>query len=143
RNGNCHTATRWASMLRSAGHRVAVSVAWQGERCDALIALHARRSHDSVARFRGERGAAPLAVVQTGTDLYRDLPQSAEARRSLALADRVIVLQDAALKEISASIRGKARVVYQSSDTSLRHSPQTQPFRIAVVGHLRAEKDPF
>jgi putative glycosyltransferase (TIGR04348 family) len=143
RNGNRHTATRWASMLRGAGHRVAVSVAWQGERCDALIALHARRSHDSVARFRAETGGAPLAVVLTGTDLYRDLPASAEARRSLELADRVVVLQDAALKEISPSIRRKTWVVYQSTDTVQRHSPPAHPFRIAVVGHLRAEKDPF
>src|SRR5438105_3015187 len=91
RNGNRHTATRWASMLRSAGHRVAVSLAWQGERCDALIALHARRSHASVAKFRQERPDASLVVVLTGTDIYRDLPASAEARRSLELADRLVV----------------------------------------------------
>ena len=79
-------------MLRSAGHRVAVSQAWEGERCDALIALHARRSHASVLKFE-ERSDAPLIVALSGTDLYRDLPDSAEARRSLELADRVIVLQ--------------------------------------------------
>jgi putative glycosyltransferase (TIGR04348 family) len=142
RNGNRHTATRWASMLRGAGHRVAVSLGWEGERCDALIALHARRSHAAILKFE-ERADAPLIVVLTGTDLYRDLPASAEAHRSLELADRVIVLQEAALRELAAPVRKKTWVVYQSSDCTLRHAPPRDRFRIAVVGHLREEKDPL
>ncbi|MGH8707710.1 MAG: selenoneine biosynthesis selenosugar synthase SenB, partial [Burkholderiales bacterium] len=94
RNGNRHTALRWASFLRRAGHRVSVALAWDGAACDLLIALHARRSAASVAHYRAAQPHGPLAVVLTGTDLYRDLPGSAEARRSLALADRIIVLQD-------------------------------------------------
>ena len=143
RNGNRHTALRWAAMLRSAGHRVSVQLAWEGEACDALVALHAQRSHDSIARYRARRPGGPLVVALTGTDLYRDLPASAEARRSLELADRVLVLQAAALDDLSAAIRKKSRVVYQSSATRLRGSPPKHPFRIAVVGHLREEKDPF
>jgi putative glycosyltransferase (TIGR04348 family) len=143
RNGNRHTATRWAAMLRGAGHRVGVTLAWNGEPCDTLIALHARRSHESIARFRQARPAAPLIVVLTGTDLYRDLPGSAEAQRSLELADRLIVLQEAALLELKKPLRRKAKTVYQSSDTALRHSPPAGRFRIAVIGHLREEKDPF
>src|SRR5262245_31023836 len=107
RSGNLHTATRWAAMLRGAGHRVQVGVSWQGEPCDLLIALHARRSHDSVVRYAG-----PLIVVLTGTDLYQDLPASADARASVERADRLIVLQEAALSEL----KRKASVVYQSSD---------------------------
>jgi putative glycosyltransferase (TIGR04348 family) len=144
RNGNLHTAARWAAMLRSAGCTVKVLQAWNGAPTDALVALHARRSHDSVQRWREAHPDAPLVVVLTGTDLYRDLPGSAPARRSLALADRVIVLQEAALQSLAAPVRRKARVVYQSSDTSLRHAPpRGGPFRIAIVGHLRDEKDPF
>ena len=86
RSGNRHTAARWARMLRAAGHRVTVLTQWRGERCDLLVALHARRSFASIERYRAAHPAAPLAVVLTGTDLYRDLPASAEARRSLALA---------------------------------------------------------
>jgi putative glycosyltransferase (TIGR04348 family) len=142
RNGNRHTATRWASMLRGAGHRVAVSLAWEGERCDVLIALHARRSHSSILKFE-EKSDAPLIVTLTGTDLYRDLPASAEARSSLELADRLIVLQDAALAELAPPARKKAWVVYQSSDCALRPTPPQNRFRIAVVGHLREEKDPL
>ena len=143
RNGNRHTAQRWAAMLRSAGHRAAVMLAWQGEPCDAMIALHARRSHDSIARYRAAHPIAPLIVTLTGTDLYRDLPESAEAQRSLEMADRIVVLQEAALRELSGPIRKKARVVYQSTDCALRRAPPRDRFRIAVVGHLREEKDPF
>jgi len=116
-------------------------VAWNGQPCDALIALHARRSHESIARFAATQ--KPLVVTLTGTDLYRDLPESAEARKSLELAHRVIVLQDAALAEVDASVRGKTRVVYQSADPRMTHRPPKAPFRIAVIAHLRAEKDPL
>jgi putative glycosyltransferase (TIGR04348 family) len=144
RNGNLHTAARWAAMLRSAGFTVKVAQAWDGAPTDALIALHARRSHDSVQRWRNAHPDAPLVVALTGTDLYRDLPRSAPARRSLALADRVIVLQEAALQSLAAPVQRKTRVVYQSSDTPLRHAPpRSGPLRIAIVGHLRDEKDPF
>ena len=141
RNGNRHTALRWATLLRASGHKVRVDVAWNGEPCDALIALHARRSHESIARYASTK--KPLILTLTGTDLYRDLPDSPEARASLEMAHRVIVLQDAALAELDATMRDKARVVYQSADPRLTHRPPKTPFRIAVIAHLRAEKDPL
>lgn len=141
RNGNRHTALRWATLLRAGGHRVRIDVAWHGEACDALIGLHARRSHDSIARFA--KTGKPLIVTLTGTDLYRDLPGSAEARKSLELADRLIVLQDAALAVLEPANRKKARVVYQSADPHLTHRPPKAPFRVAVIAHLRDEKDPL
>jgi putative glycosyltransferase (TIGR04348 family) len=143
RNGNRHTAQRWAGFLRSQGHQVAVSIAWNGEPCELLIALHARRSHSAVVAFRKQHPDKPLVVVLTGTDLYRDLPKSREARLSLRLADRVIVLQEDALRLLDAATRKKARVVHQSANPSVRHAPPGTPFRVAVVGHLREEKDPF
>jgi putative glycosyltransferase (TIGR04348 family) len=82
-------------------------------------------------------------VTLTGTDLYKDLPASRQARQSLQLADRVIVLQEDALRLLGRSVRSKARVVYQSADPAVRHAPPRQRFRITVVGHLREEKDPF
>jgi len=141
RNGNRHTALRWATLLRASGHKVRVEVAWNGEPCDALIALHARRSHESIARYASTKN--PLILTLTGTDLYRDLPDSPEARASLEMAHRVIVLQDAALAELDATMRDKARVVYQSADPRLTHRPPKTPFRITVIAHLRAEKDPL
>jgi putative glycosyltransferase (TIGR04348 family) len=143
RSGNRHTALRWASLLRGAACRVRVAGEWQGEPCNTLVALHARRSHGSIVRFNQAHPGKRLVVVLTGTDLYRDLPDSAAARQSLELADRVIVLQEAALRELGGAIRRKARVVYQSADPKLRHAPPDGCFRIAVIGHLRAEKDPM
>jgi len=143
RNGNRHTALRWAAFLRRAGHRVSVSIAWDGKPCELLIALHARRSHESVARYRRVRPRGPLCVVLTGTDLYRDLPRSPEARRTLELADRLIVLQDEAPRRLAPHLRRKTRVVYQSASPGARHKPPANVFRVAVIGHLREEKDPF
>ena len=143
RNGNRHTAQRWAGFLRQLGHRVSVGTAWNGEPCDLLFALHARRSHASVLEFRKHHPDTPLVVTLTGTDLYKDLPASREARQSLALANRVIVLQEDALRLLEPPIRKKARVVYQSAKPPVGHAPPLDRFRIAVVGHLREEKDPF
>ena len=143
RNGNRHTAQRWAGFLRATGHRVSVVLEWDGKPCDLLLALHARRSHASVVAFRKKYPDQPLVVTLTGTDLYRDLPASREARESLRRADRVIVLQEDALRLLDKNTRKKARIVYQSANPSVRHSPPGTLFRVAVVGHLREEKDPF
>jgi len=75
--------------------------------------------------------------------LYRDIRDYAEARQSLGMATRLIVLQDEGLRELSPALRLKTSVVYQSSDVKRRHAPDASRFRVAVVGHLRDEKDPF
>ncbi|HEX2649974.1 MAG TPA: selenoneine biosynthesis selenosugar synthase SenB [Burkholderiales bacterium] len=143
RTGNLHTAQRYARFLRSSGHRVSVALTWEGQPCDLLIALHARRSANSIQKFKNEQNDKPLLVVLTGTDLYRDLPASKEAQRSLDFADRIVVLQEDAKRKLAQKWRRKTTVVYQSSSASLRHRPPRDRFRVAVVGHLRAEKDPF
>lgn len=143
RNGNRHTATRWAALLRDAGHKVRVANDWAGEPCELLFALHAKRSHAAVQRYRAAHADGALVVVLTGTDLYRDLPDSAAARRSLALATRLVVLQDDALRMLSKRQRAHAHVVFQSAEPNQRHAPPKTGLRLAVVGHLREEKDPF
>lgn len=140
RNGNRHTALRWAAFLRAAGHRVDISVQWTGAPADLMLALHARRSHASIMAFPREK---PLLLALTGTDVYRDIRSSAEARRSLELADHMVVLQPKAAEELPARQRRKVSVVVQSSATKLRHRPRRGRFRICVIGHLRPEKDPL
>jgi putative glycosyltransferase (TIGR04348 family) len=142
RNGNRHTAQRWAGFLRQSGHRVAVMVEWDGKPCDLLLALHARRSHPSILEYRKQFPAGPLVVTLTGTDLYGDLPASRAARQSMDLADKVIVLQEDALHFLTPKIRKKSHVVYQSAAPSVRHTPPSR-FRVTVAGHLREVKDPF
>jgi putative glycosyltransferase (TIGR04348 family) len=108
-----------------------------------LIALHARKSYESIARFHAERPGAPLLVVLTGTDLYRDIRSDPGAKHALDLASQLVVLQDRGVRELAHPHRKKTRVIYQSADLRLRHAPPARWFRVAVIGHLREEKDPF
>lgn len=143
RKGNRVTAVSWARTLRALGHRVTVMEHYAGERCDLLVALHARRSHDSVRAYRDAHPAGPLVVVMTGTDLYVDLPDDPAARESVALADRLVVLHDLGAEALPPEARGKARVIFQSVDACPRLAPVGSRFDVAVVGHLRPVKDPF
>src|SRR3954470_23758564 len=143
RNGNRHTALRWAAFLRAAGHKVAVSTKQLDSDADLLLALHARRSHESILDFWRQHPDRRIVVALTGTDVYRDIRVSGEAQESLERADRLIVLQPKATEELAPHLKHKARVVVQSSATSLRHRPAKGPFRFCVIGHLREEKDPL
>ncbi|MGH7848087.1 MAG: selenoneine biosynthesis selenosugar synthase SenB [Candidatus Binatia bacterium] len=143
RTGNSVTANRWALLLRKSGHRVAVTHTYSGRSCDVFIALHARRSFDSIQRFYKERPDVPLIVVLTGTDLYRDIGTSHKAQRSLELATRLVVLQSMALKELPKRLHSKTRIIYQSAARVTGQTIANGAFRICVVGHLRQEKDPL
>ncbi|MBL8525901.1 MAG: TIGR04348 family glycosyltransferase [Betaproteobacteria bacterium] len=143
-NGNWRTAHRWQSML--AGRFAAiVQKDWTAESApgtDLMIALHARRSADLILRFKAAFPERPLVVVLTGTDLYRDLVESAAARQSLAIADALIVLQEDGIRHIPQDQRRKTHVVYQSARPL---KPATKPrskLDCVVVGHLREEKSP-
>lgn len=143
RHGNLVTATRWARFLRQLGHQVRVEEVWSGERADAMIALHASRSHKSIERYVAARPGHPLIVALTGTDLYRDIRSDWEAGQSLELATRLVVLQSAGLEELKPRHRAKARVIYQSAEPVRRQPPARTSFDVCILGHLRAEKDPF
>ena len=141
-NGNWRTAVRWAELLRDR-YRVIVQTAWDGTAAAAVIALHARRSADSIARFHDAADRGGLAVVLTGTDLYRDLPQSAAAASSLDMADRIVVLQDDAQRLLGPAWRAKSQVIFQSARPLAARRKPPDRLDCVVVGHLRDEKDPL
>jgi putative glycosyltransferase (TIGR04348 family) len=144
RAGNRHTALRWAAMLRKAGHKVIVSTEWEpNDKDDLLLALHARRSHGSIRRFRETHPGKPTVLALTGTDVYRDIHTDRDAKQSLEWATRFVVLQPKAIDELPRRLRSKAHVVYQSCSTTLKHKPVERKFRLCVIGHLREEKDPL
>jgi len=144
RHGNRTTALRWEQILCELGHQVDVAQEWNGEACDLLVALHARRSFPSVERFRRAHARAPLVVALTGTDLYADLPSNAEARTSLELASRLVVLQPLAIDALPRQAREKARVIYQSAESPLRSEPaDPRASQVCVLAHLRPVKDPL
>jgi putative glycosyltransferase (TIGR04348 family) len=145
-NGNWHTAARWATHLRAVAE-VGIFERWEGQPLDVLIALHARKSAGSVAAFREKRPQGRIVLVMTGTDLYRDLPDDPLARQSIALADRIVVLQPRALDALPAEATAKARVVVQSAPEAHRR-PRPGPgprdtVRFIAIGHLRDVKDPL
>ena len=143
RHGNRATAQRWALHLRALGYKTQVVLEWDGRDCDILIALHARRSHASIEAWKTAHPRRPLALVLTGTDLYRDIREDAAARASLRLADRLVVLQPKGLDELSAAERAKTRVIFQSVRALRRQAALRSYFLVTVIGHLREEKDPF
>jgi putative glycosyltransferase (TIGR04348 family) len=144
-NGNWHTAARWARHLQPLAD-VAIFEHWDGRPLRALIALHARKSADSVAAFRRALPDGRIVLIMTGTDLYRDLPDDPLAQQSLALADRVVVLQARALRVLPPAARSRAHVIEQSAEGCgpRRALPAGgRPVRFVAVGHLRDVKDPL
>jgi len=143
KTGNRITALRWAKRLRELGWRVQVGDLWTGERCDLLVALHARKSHASIVRHAREQPDSPRIVALTGTDLYGDIiDDDVAAAESLGLATRLVVLQPRGIDQLPEQFRGKARVIRQAA--SAAPSMATQPGFVAyALSHLRDVKDPL
>lgn len=143
RNGNWHTAARWARFLREAGHAVRVQVAWDGRPADLMLALHARRSYAAIRAFTGAYPDRPLLLALTGTDLYRDIRIDAQAQDALERARRIVVLQERGVDALSPAQAAKTCVIYQSAPDVARQPARGDRFETLVIGHLREEKDPF
>ena len=142
-NGNRATADRWAGFLHQLGHKVTISVEWDGTAYDLMIALHAWRSAESIAAFKQRYPDLPLVLAMTGTDLYRfinthPLPTLA----SIQSADRLVTLHRLATRVLPEESHYKVHVIHQSAvplPGEVKRSVKT--FDICVAGHLREEKD--
>jgi putative glycosyltransferase (TIGR04348 family) len=144
RGGNRVTANRWSSLLLKEGHQVVVTQDWHGQPCDVLMALHARKSYAAVRRYRQEKPSGPLIVALTGTDLYRDIPRSQQARQAIRWADRLIGLHDAVDRALPKEAQAKLHMILQSVEMiAPRPTRSKRTFDVCVLGHLRYEKDPL
>jgi putative glycosyltransferase (TIGR04348 family) len=140
-NGNWQTAKRWQQMLSSHYH-VEIMLQWDGKPYDAMLALHARRSADSIAQWAAKFPTKPIVLALTGTDLYRDIAVDPLAQQSLKLAHRLVVLQDMGPKSLPVEFQSKCQVIFQSTPRRQSVQKTTQKLRAVMVGHLRSEKSP-
>ena len=156
-NGNWQTAQRWQRLL-AADYRVQLTDGWPaggggstsgsgtsgGSSTDPalMVALHARRSAASVRAWRDRYPHRPLLLVLTGTDLYRDIHTDADAQQSLALADRLLVLNELGAQALPAALRHKTGVCLQSTPARQTRAKTGRHLRALMVGHLRDEKSP-
>ena len=143
-NGNWQTARRWQEFIApTCGVRILQT--WpdaQAHGDDVMLALHARRSAGAIQAWAQAHGSQGLAVVLTGTDLYQDIDSDPTAQRSLQLADRLVVLQELGVTALPEALRGKASVIYQSTEPLAAVAKTSELLRTVMVGHLRAVKSP-
>lgn len=145
--GNRATAERWKVLLQKSGHSVSVVTKYNGEACDAFIALHAWRSVGAIRRIRRSWPDKPLIVALTGTDIYlhqHEFPE--DTLFSMEEADALIGLHALVAKDIPARFATKLVTLFQSAQGPEAY-PLPQPaqendgFGVCVIGHLREEKD--
>ena len=143
-NGNWQTAWRWQRYL-SPVFRTRIVREWPDDEAaddQVMLALHARRSAAAIAAWHARHGTHRLAVVLTGTDLYRDIRTDAAAQASLRRAQLLVVLQAEGPAELPPDLHEKIRVIFQSTATRQVLPKSPVRLRVIAVGHLREEKSP-
>jgi putative glycosyltransferase (TIGR04348 family) len=145
KSGNRITADRWAGLLRGLGHQVATHVDYDGQPADAMIALHAWRSHDAIMAFKTQNPGCPLILALTGTDINAFIHSHPEPTlEAIEAADALVCLHDLVPGLVPKAQRKKLVVIYQSAPPlAAPRRPSKRHFDICVIGHLRQEKDPF
>ena len=145
KNGNRATSLRWARILRKLGHRVNISVNYEGENTDLMIALHAWRSSSSIIKYKKIYPERPLIVALTGTDINSYIHSDPlRTIGSMEHADFLVCLHDLVVDITPSKFHEKLRVIYQSA-TALdkKRVPRKSHFDICLIGHLRDVKDPL
>ena len=136
--GNRTSANRWARLFRRLGHGVTDATDYRGEPADVMVALHAWRSADAIARFATQHPERPLVVVLTGTDVYRFIHSHPETTlASLDAADHLVGLHALVGNTLPERLRPKLRVIVQSARPLHKRQPAKRSFRVCFAGHLR------
>ena len=140
--GNRATAVRWARIFKSLGHSVDISVEYDGQPADLMVALHAWRSAAAIDLFATKFPDRPLVVAITGTDAYKFIHTHPQPTlHSIQCADYLVGLHDLIAETVPAEHRHKMHVIYQSARPIHSRQPVKRSFRVCVAGHLRDEKD--
>jgi len=144
RAGNRVTGERWQAILKNLGHQVVVTSSYSGCGADVLIAIHAWRSAEAIAAFRRSNPGKPIIVCLSGTDIYAYLTSHPQVTLASMEAATVLVgLHDLVGNAIPPRFAAKLQTIYQSVPTRPRATPSADGFAVCVIGHLRAEKNPF
>ena len=144
--GNSVTAVRLGKILSGSGYHVTHSEQnYSGESAEVMVALNARKSANAIARFCELNPGSKLIIILTGTDINH--PDSSDeesaAWASMMLAERIVVLHEASLKQVPEIFRGKTCVIHPSVTlpADLQHAPEGD-FTIIMTGNMRKEKNP-
>jgi len=97
-----------------------------------------------MAAFKRRHPDKPLVLCLTGTDVYQDIRDDADAQHSMELADRIVVLQPLAVEELPRHLHAKTTAIVQSArPTPGAAAHRGDVFEVCVVGHMRPVKDPL
>jgi putative glycosyltransferase (TIGR04348 family) len=145
RTGNRVAASRWAAILRRLGHHVRLAASYHGQPADLMVAVHAWRSAEAIARFKARYPERPLVLQLSGTDIYQYLESDPEPTlRSMRSADRLVALNDLAWRVVPKELRSRLSVIFQSArPLRSERKPSRRAVVISVIGHLRDVKDPL
>ena len=106
RTGNRVASLRWSRILRGLGHTVRHASHYDGRPADLMVAIHAWRSADAIARFKTLHPDRPVVLQLSGTDIYEYLRSDpGPTLRAMALADRLVGLYDLAGKVVPKRLR--------------------------------------
>jgi putative glycosyltransferase (TIGR04348 family) len=110
-----------------------------------MVAIHAWRSAATISNFKAHHPDRPVVLQLSGTDLYQYLDEDpAPTLRSMALADRLVALNDRARRAVPRRLRPRLVTIHQSVPAPRqRRQPSVRTVDIAVIGHLRDVKDPL
>jgi putative glycosyltransferase (TIGR04348 family) len=145
RTGNRIAASRWARILRHLGHTVRIASDYDGRPADLMVAVHAWRSAAAIERFKARYPARPVVLQLSGTDIYHYIhTDPAPTLRSMALADRLVALNDLAWRVVPKRLRPRLGVIHQSAaPLPCARQPSRDAVVVSVIGHLRDVKDPL